>query len=117
MRQLALLVAVLSTPAAFASGATDAPPGSCTQQQHARLQAAVDDDCKGSSFSCSPKDSCSVLKKNWGRADRCFRSRETIRKQCFPASIGKTAAGHQVAAQNAKSAWEKCLAFYRKKGC
>ena len=83
--------------------------GSCTPEEHAALQAAVNAACKAGPRRCSPTQDPATLATNMGKNLACAAARDTINQRCF----GGGDAGHRQAADQARSAAIRCARLLR----
>jgi Novel toxin 16 len=91
----------------FTSGITLSNVGDCTDAEHADLQAKVDYYCHNA-LSCTVGLSCDELLDRGGQFLACNRARKNINKTCFRGGD----AGHKQAANDAKTAADKCADFW-----
>jgi hypothetical protein len=115
-----LAVAAATAPAAALAapfpGDGMVPPGDCTPQQQATLQAAVDVLCHGTpscrQFPLSGAD-CIALSQLTEKWRQCALARTAINTTCFKG--GDT--GHRIAEADAYRAWTFCLCRMGQNGC
>ncbi len=88
------------------------PPGDCTAEDHAKLQAEVDNSCKQTKEQrenderprCLESDSCDTLIDKKKRFKACMVARATINVKCFRGGDD----GHQKALEAAAGGVNRC---------